>query len=66
MSMYVGKWCKYCRKADHNTNECWSTHAVDPAELTPEPPGGWLGVMRAALAAHAKAEKKPDGTKDTP
>lgn len=22
------KWCSYCRKDDHNDNECWCTRAV--------------------------------------
>lgn len=31
----AGKWCKYCEKVNHNTDECWSTHAI-PAP-TPDP-----------------------------
>lgn len=27
--MSDNKWCTYCRKNDHNDNECWSTRPAD-------------------------------------
>lgn len=57
MSFYIGKWCKHCQKTNHNTHECWSTHAVNPWESGPEPQGGWLGVMKGSLASHDKAKR---------
>lgn len=29
------KWCKWCQKDTHNSEECWSTHAVPPLEILP-------------------------------
>lgn len=30
------KWCEYCEKTSHDSDECWSTHAI-PYGPTPEP-----------------------------
>lgn len=48
----TGKWCTYCRKHDHNDDECYCTRAL-PASWVPTPAMS-MEIFREATAAAAR------------
>jgi hypothetical protein len=54
-------WCHWCRKANHDDAQCFSTRPVDwcpkPADAEPQPPARFVvrELHRALLDNHALA-----------